>query len=188
MAGGLVKRLMDPGTTHIKLEQLPGWAGGEVTFFATATIDGCSVYIEGPADTPKFTHANAQAVQPTLATDTFSQKQVKIQAMDARLQNLKKGPATVVERPAYMIEDPVHVQAAKQQFSLQKGLPLAQFSGYSPYGAVVGVKGGDTWSVFMQKCGAFDYTSPGAGAQRSYIVPDAQESFPNGGASVRMMP
>jgi len=180
------------GTTRMKLEQPPGWAGGEVSFFATATIDGCSVYIEGPANTPKVTHANAQAVQPTLATDTFAQKQVKIQAkiqaMDTRLQNLKKGPAAVVERPAYMIDDPVQVQTAKQQFALQKGIPLAQVSGYSPFGAVVGVKGGGTWTFFMQKCGAFDYTPPGAGAQRSYTVLEAQEIFPNGGASIRMMP
>ena len=181
------------GTTRMKLEQPPGWGGPEVTFFATATIDGCSVYIEGPTAAPKVTHANAAAVQPTLPADTYAQKQpkiqAKIQAMDTRLQNLKKAPAAVVERPDYMVEDPVQVQAAKQQFANWKAVPVAQVKAYSPFGAVVGVKGGGNWTFYLQKSGAFDYTAVGGGpGLRSYMVLDAREVFPNGGGIVRILP
>jgi hypothetical protein len=181
------------GTTRIKLAQPPGWGGGEVKFFATATIDGCSVYIEGPATAPKVTHANANAVQPTLATDTFLQKTVKINAkiaaMDTRLGHVKKGPAAVVERPDYMVEDPVLVQAAKLQFANWKNIPVAQVTAYSPFGAVVGVKNGTTWTFYMQKNGAFDHMPVGgAVADRSYMVLDAIEVYPNGGGMVRLLP
>ncbi len=181
------------GTTRMKLAQPPGWGGGEVKFFATATIDGCSVYIEGPATSPKVTHANANSVQPTLATDTFVQKTAKINAkildMDTRLGHVKKGPAVVVERPNYMVEDPLLVQVAKQQFAAWKNIPVAQVTAYSPFGAVVGVKSGGSWTFYMQKNGAFDHVPPGGGvADRSYMVLDAIEVFPNGAGMVRLLP
>jgi hypothetical protein len=108
--------------------------------------------------------------------------------MDARLQNLKKGPATVVERPDYMIEDPVQVQAAKQHFANLKGLPLTEVTAYSPFGAVVGVRSGGNWTFYMQKCGAFDHGTPPGPTARSYIVLDALEIYPNGGGLFRLLP
>mgnify|MGYP000926501984 CR=1 FL=1 len=106
-----------------------------------------------------------------------------------RLGHLKKGPAVVVERPDYMVEDPVQVQAAKQQFAAWKNIPVAQVTAYSPFGAVVGVKNGTTWTFYMQKNGAFDHLAPGSHvADRSYMVLDAIEVFPNGGGIVRLLP
>ena len=181
------------GTTRMKLDQPDDWAGGEVKFFATAAIDGCSVYIEGPAHTPKVTHANAANVQPTLATDTYAQKQPKIlaksQAMDARVQFVRKTAVTVVERPDYMVEAPAQVHAAKQQFALRKGIPIVQVQSYMPFGAVMGVKSGGLWTFYMQKSGAFQYTPAlGGDVLDGYMVLGAREVYPNGGGAVRIIP
>ena len=180
------------GTTRIKLEEPPGWMGGPVSFFTTAMIDGCSVYVEGPATSPKVTHANAMSVQPTLSTDTYPQKQVKIAAkinvMDNRLQHIKKGTAHVVERPAYMIEDPLQVQAVKQRFATAWGIAVGDVTGYAPFGAVVGVKSGAAWTFYLQKNGTFDYDEVGTRGKTGYMVLDVCEIYPNGGALVRLMP
>ena len=180
------------GTTRIKLEEPPGWMGGPVSFFTTAMIDGCSVYVEGPATSPKVTHANAMSVQPTLSTDTYPQKQVKIAAkinvMDNRLQHIKKGTAHVVERPAYMIEDPLQVQAVKQRFATAWGIAVGDVTGYAPFGAVVGVKSGAAWTFYLQKNGSFYYDEVGTRGKTGYMVLDVCEIFPNGGALVRLMP
>lgn len=180
------------GTTRMKLEEPPAWTGGPVSFFSTAMIDGCSVYVEGPATSPKVTHANAMSVQPTASTDTYPQKQIKIAAkinvMDARVQHIKKGPASVVERPAYMIEDPVQVQAVKQRFATARGIAVGDVIDYAPFGAVVGVKSGAAWTFYLQKNGTFDYDEVGTRGKTGYMVLDVCEIFPNGGALVRLMP
>ena len=180
------------GTTRIKLEEPPGWMGGPVSFFTTAMIDGCSVYVEGPATSPKVTHANAMSVQPTLSTDTYPQKQVKIAAkinvMDNRLQHIKKGTAHVVERPAYMIEDPLQVQAVKQRFATARGIAVGDVTDYEPFGAVVGVKSGAAWTFYLQKNGSFYYDEVGTRGKTGYMVLDVCEIYPNGGALVRLMP
>ena len=89
------------GTTRMKLAEPPGYAGEEVKFFTTATIDGCSVYIEGSPATPKVSHLNASHVAPIpRGGETEANKLLRVQQksanMDARISIIKKGAATVV--------------------------------------------------------------------------------------------
>lgn len=180
-------------TARMKLSPPQNYNGVEPRFFATATIDGCSVYIEGPAATPKVTHANAQAVSSTTATDTWPVKQVKIQTkithMDTHYAFVKKGATTVVERPDYIVDDPAQVTVVKQQFAASKGIPVNLVDSYQPFGAVVGFRDGTDWKFYMQKCGMFDFRRTATGAAQSqYMVLDAREVWPNGGGTFRLLP
>ena len=182
------------GTTRMQLVSPPTYQGPEVRFFATATIDGCSVYVEGPATGPKVTHGNAQNIAPAPAfgvVETDLQKAGRIQAkivdMDARLAIIKKGPTTVVERGDY-IEDFLPGQtAARQQFATARGIPLGRVLTYQPFGAVVGVKMGTDWSFYLQKNGGFDFkmtaTSP---TRTAYMVLSVHEFWPNNTGGFRV--
>jgi len=181
-------------TTRMKLEEPAGaGGGGEVQFFATATIDGCSVYIEGPAATPKVSHLNAAAVAPPVAGETEAHKLGRIQqksnTMDQRIGFIKKGPATVVERTNY-IEDTAAGQATMRNlFAHRHHLPAGQVTKYDPFGAVVGVKSGGAWTFYLQKCGNFEFRrKPGSPVETAFMVIEARECWPNGGGAFRTLP
>jgi hypothetical protein len=179
--------------SRMKLSEPAGYGGDEVRFFATATIDGCSVYVEGPNATPKVTHLNAQRVATTTTTDTWLQKQVKIQQkithMDTQYGHIRKTGATVVERPDYIADDPAEVVRVKQAFALAKGIPVAQVVSYQPFGAVIGVKDGTDWTFYMQKNGTFEFRrTPTGGLLSAYFVLETREFWPNGGGAFRTIP
>jgi len=175
------------GTTRMKLTPPAGYAGDDILFFATATIDGCSVYVEGPAGTPKVSHVNAQRISPAPATgvaetDLVKQARIanKIADMDQRMNVIKKGLATVIERPDYIEDYGPGKTAARQQFANNLGIPLAQVLTYQPFGAVVGVCNGGNWTFYLQKNGAFDYKmTPTAATKSAYSVLSATEFWPN---------
>lgn len=179
---------------RMKLSEPGTYAGPAVRFFTTAMIDGCSVYIEGPRDTPKVSHANAQNVQPTATTDTWVAKQIKIQAkitaMDTRYGHLHKAGAAVIERPDYIVDDPVELVRVKQAFAAAHGVPANRVTSYQPFGAVLGFKDGTDWSFWLQKNGNFNYrrrtTDPHDTVK--YWVIDAREVWPNGGGHFRLIP
>jgi hypothetical protein len=181
------------GTTRMKLAPPPGYAGDEISFFATATIDGCSVYVEGPPATPKVSHLNAAHVSPTPTapeTDVAKQARItnKVADMDARMNLIKKGPATVVERPNYVEDFAPGQAAAKQRFATSKGIPVAQVLSYEPFGAVVGVRSGGNWKFYLQKNGAFSYRmTPTAKQQSAYMVLSASEFWPNNTGGFRVL-
>lgn len=183
-------------TTRMKLSEPDDYDGAAVRFFTTAMIDGCSVYIEGPPETPKVTHANAQSVQPTRTTDTWQQKQVKIaakiQAMDARQVHIQKRPTTVVERNNYIDDDPLLVQQLKARFALTKGVPATHVMEYQPFGSVLGFKDGTTWSFWLQKCGRFEWKQQPTDTLRQYKITnwviETREIWPNGGGVFRLIP
>lgn len=179
-------------TTRMKLSEPTTYNGPPVRFFATAAIDGCSVYIEGPAATPKVTHANAQNVRPTTATDTWKKKRskirTKIQTMDTRYEHLQKQNATVVERTDYIIDKPSRQTRAQADFARRIGIPATQVTSYQPFGTVVGFKDGNSWKFYMQKCAQFDYTrTPGGANKAQYVVLSACEIWPNGGGVFRTL-
>lgn len=181
------------GTTRMKLSPPPTYNGDEIRFFATATIDGCSVYVEGPAATPKVTHANAQNISPapTVGGETDLQKQQRIQNkianMDQRLGIIKKGATTVIERGDYIEDFAPGRTLVKQQFANAKGIPIGQVTDYQPFGAVVGVKQGTDWAFFLQKCGYFSYRpAPTANERSEYYVLSAQEFWPNNTGGFRV--
>jgi hypothetical protein len=172
------------GTTRIKLTPPAGYNGDDILFFATATIDGCSVYVEGPATSPKVSHLNAASVSPPPKggeTDIAKQGRIqnKIADMDTRMNIIKRGVATVVERPDYISDFAVGQTAMKQQFANSKHIPLAQVTDYQPFGAVIGVCSGGNWTFYLQKSGRFEYkmtpTSPSLGA---LMVLSATEFWP----------
>lgn len=176
------------GTTRMKLSPPPGYAGDEVLFFSTATIDGCSVYVEGPAATPKVSHLNALQIAPPPSpkappeTDLAKQGRIaaKIQDMDARMNIIKKGPATVIERPDYIEDFAPGKTAAKQQFANSKHIPLTQVTDYQPFGAVVGVFSNGGWKFFVQKNGRFQYRpTPVAPEVAEFQVLSATEFWPS---------
>lgn len=183
-------------TARMKLEQPATYAGDEVRFFTTAMIDGCSVYIEGPAATPKVTHINAQAIQPTRSTDSWAAKQVKIAAkiaaMDTRHAHVRKLAATVVERPDYIADDPAQLVQLKQRFATSRGIPVDQVMTYQPFGTVLGFKDGTDWSFWLQKNGSFEWKRNPAHTQRqwqvTYWVIEAREIWPNGAGAFRLIP
>lgn len=172
------------GTTRIKLAPPAGYTGDDILFFATATIDGCSVYVEGPATSPKVSHLNAAKVSPPpKGAETEIAKhgriQNKIADMDSRMNIIKRGAATVVERPDYISDYAAGQTAMKQQFATSKGIPLAQVSDYQPFGAVIGICSAGNWTFYLQKSGRFEYkmtpTSPSLGA---LMVLSATEFWP----------
>lgn len=179
---------------RMKLAEPGTYNGPAVRFFATAMIDGCSVYIEGPAATPKVSHANAQAVQPTTVQDAWVVKQVKIQAkitaMDTRYAHLHKAAAAVVERPDYIADDPAEVVRVKQAFANAHGVPLIRVTGYQPFGTVLGFKDGTDWSFWLQKNGTFNYRKRTTDPRDTvkYWVIEAREVWPNGGGQFRLIP
>lgn len=181
-------------TARMKLEEPATYNGPGVRFFTTAMIDGCSVYIEGPGDTPKVTHANAQAVQPTALTDNWVTKQNKIQAkilhMDAHYAHLRKAAAAVVERPDYIADDPAELLRVKTAFANAHGVPVNRVTSYQPFGAVLGFRDGNSWSFWLQKNGTFNYRKRTTDPHDSvkYWVIEAREVWPNGGGHFRLIP
>jgi hypothetical protein len=179
------------GMTRMKLSPPEGYDEAPVQFFATATIDGCSVYVEGPAGSPKVTHGNASRVSPPPALgrgerESDESKAVRIQKkidhMDVRISRIKaRQPGNVVvERPNY-IEDYAPGQAAvMQQFAMIKGILLDQVVEYQPFGAVIGVCTDEGWKFFLQKNGRLEYF-PNAAATRpsaAFMVLSANEFWP----------
>lgn len=183
-------------TTRMKLSEPDDYEGPPVRFFTTAMIDGCSVYIEGPPETPKVTHSNAKAVQPTRTTDTWLQKQAKIaaktQAMDARQTHIQKRVTTVVERNNYIDDDPLLVQQLKARFALTKGVPASHVIEYQPFGSVLGFKDDTTWSFWLQKCGRFEWKQRATDTLRQYKITnwviETREVWPDGGGVFRLIP
>lgn len=179
------------GTTRMKLEPPPGYAGDEVKFFTTATIDGCSVYIEGPAAAPKVSHLNASHVAPIPAGgETEANKLLRIQQksadMDARHHVIQKSQARVVERKDYIADTAVGQAQMRQLFANSKHLPAALVTDYQPFGAVVGLKSGANWTFYLQKCGRFSYrTQAGGPLLGALMVLEARECWPGGGGVFR---
>lgn len=181
-------------TARMKLAEPGTYNGPAVRFFTTAMIDGCSVYIEGPGDAPKVTHANAQSVQPTSVHDNWVTKQNKIQAkinhMDTNYAHLHKAGAAVVERPNYIADDPAELLQVKTAFANAHGVPVNRVTDYQPFGAVLGFKDGNNWSFWLQKNGTFNYrkrtTDPRLTVK--YWVIEAREVWPNGGGHFRLIP
>lgn len=182
-------------TTRMKLAEPDDYDGPPVRFFTTAMIDGCSVYIEGPADTPKVTHSNARSVQPTQSTDTWLQKQAKIQAkieaMNARQMHISKLTTTVIERPDYIDDDPLLVRLLKGNFARTKGVPPSHVMEYQPFGAVLGFKDDTTWSFWLQKCGRFEWKQRAEDTLRQYKITnwviETRKIWPDGGGVFRLM-
>ena len=180
------------GTTRMKLASPPG-GGDEVRFFATATIDGCSVYIEGDPATPKVSHLNAAhvAVMPQRG-ETEANKLLRVQQksadMDARLNVIKKGPAGVVERKDYIADTALGQTQMRQMFADRNHLPHANVFEYQPFGAVVGLKSGASWTFYLQKCGRFAYRKkPGGPSFSAFMVIEARECWPAGGGVFRTL-
>jgi hypothetical protein len=181
------------GTTRMKLAEPPGYAGDEVQFFTTATIDGCSVYIEGSPATPKVSHLNASHVAPVpQSAETEANKLLRIQQkssdMDARLNIIKKGTATVVERKDYIADTAAGQTQMKQLFANRKHVPSATVTDYQPFGAVVGLKSGGSWTFYLQKCGNFGYRPQAQGPLlNAMMVIEARECWPGGAGVFRMI-
>jgi hypothetical protein len=175
------------GATRMKLSPPAGYAGDDILFFATATIDGCSVYVEGPGATPKVSHVNAARVSPPPAsgvveTDLAKQARIanKIADMDQRMGVIKKGLTHVVERPDYIEDYGPGQTAAKQQFANSMGIPLGQVTKYEPFGAVLGVCDAGNWTFYLQKNGQFEYTmTPTSATKSAYCVLSVSEFWPN---------
>jgi hypothetical protein len=192
------------GVTRMKLSPPQGYTGDPIEFFATAAIDGCSVYVEGPAATPKVSHANANAVAPAPLMRTqqlaelehvrLGRVQAKITDMDNRMNIIKKGQATVVDRPHYMSADTALGRAgAMQAFANAHGFRLDQVVEYIPMGAVIGVMTNGQWKFFLQKFGSFGYysnkptpQSPPKGYKSTYYVLAANEFWPANSAGARI--
>lgn len=176
------------GTARMTLSEPDGYNGEEVRFFATATIDGCSVYIEGPSHAPKVTHINAAAISPTTRVDPWDQKQLKIQAkiadMDARFVQVQRRTGHVLERPHYMVEEKRELKALKKRFAQTKGIPYQQIGMYDPFGAVLGFQDGGHWTFYVQKSAKFDWRrrpeDPPRLMQSSLWVHEVLEIWPNG--------
>lgn len=180
-------------TTRMKLEADAGHGGQEVQFFATATIDGCSVYIEGPPAAPKVSHLNASNVAPANAGESEAAKLARVQqksaAMDVRLGRVKKGVATVIERKDYIADTAAGQTMLKTGFANRKHIAPALVLDYQPFGAVVGVKNAGTWTFYLQKCGRFRYTDVARGKDvDEFMVLEARECWPNGGGVFRTLP
>lgn len=179
--------------TRMKLSPPPAWAGSDVVFFATATINGCSVYIEGPADTPKVAHANASNFQSvTSSTLTWAQKQAKIQQksafMDQRFAPLKKtATATLAERRNYMAVSGGDIDAARTRYAGIMGVPVDSVypDTYNPIGAVVGLKSNGAWRFLLQKSVSFGYRPRRGGYASGFVVLEARELWPGGAGHFR---
>jgi len=173
------------GTTRMKLSPPAGYTGDDIKFFATATIDGCSVYVEGPATSPKVSHLNAANIAPPpvgAETDLAKQGRVaaKIADMDTRMNVIKKGVATVVERPDYIEDFAPGKTAARQAFATAMNIPLAQVTDYQPFGAVVGVVNAGNWVFYLQKNGRYDYKlTPTGKTLSAFKVLSATEFWPS---------
>ena len=180
------------GTTRMKLAPPAGYTGDEIKFFGTATIDGCSVYVEGPQTSPKVSHNNASDVAPypnRPETDAEKQQRVtaKIQAMDARMAVIKKGPSTVVERPNYMEDYAPGRSAAMLQFANSRNIPIGQVISYEPFGAIIGISSGGNWTFYVQKSGTFTYKMTPTGKDMSaYFVLSANEFWPTNTGGFRI--
>jgi hypothetical protein len=181
------------GITRMHLAPPAGYHGDEIRFFATAAINGCSVYIEGPAATPKVMHLNAENVQPTLVTDTYRDKEPKIQAkiadMDIRANAVRKGASTVVERPKYMVEKPSVLLEHRQLFAHTKGINVTDVTLTAPQGSVIGVKDGATWTFYFQRALIFTYRVGGqiGVQQQEACIAAADQVWPSGQGIFRML-
>ncbi len=182
------------GTTRMKLKPAPGYAGDEVRFFATATINGCSVYVEGPAETPKVTHGNAGDFAKFSASAPWDQKSQRIQAkstfMDQRFAPLRGAQATVVDRPTYMAAAQNDITIARQIFATRMAVPLNDVyeNTYNPIGAVVGLKGSTaSWKFYLQKNVSFGYKPRQGGYASGFVVIQAVEIWPNGPGQFRQV-
>jgi hypothetical protein len=181
--------------TRMKLEAPKG---AKVNFFTTAMIDGCSVYVEGPATSPKVTHANAQAVETTSTGDDWGTKQIKIgkktKHMTDQFALIKKGAAAVVERPNYIVEDPTQLLLVVQDFKRKRGLADDVEVQYAPFGAVVGFRNKfGNWTFYVQKNGVFSFDGPSQSGTRmvQYIcnrVLSLDELWPNGNGNFKLIP
>ncbi len=58
----------------------------DVRVFFTAPVDGCSILIEGPRETPSVYHANA--VDHTVGTDSYTQRRNRTAKIEQRWQNV----------------------------------------------------------------------------------------------------
>jgi hypothetical protein len=182
------------GMTRMKLRTPPGYNGEEVRFFATATINGCSVYIEGDPANPKVTHANASAYATFAGSATWAEKSQKIGQkstfMDQRFAPLRSQVATVVDRPMYMASAGNHIDVARQTFATRMGVPLDNVYAdtYNPIGAVVGLKGDNgNWTFYLQKSVSFGFRNRKGTYLDGYIVLQANEIWPHGAGLVRML-
>jgi hypothetical protein len=186
--------------TRMKLAAPGTYAGPDVTFFATATINGCSVYIEGPGATPRVTHGNAgDYKKPKGHTWEAKEKSIakKTAFMDVRFAPLKKtASATVAARPDYMAARSSDVQAALLRYAAVIGLPPERFEieGYNAIGAVVGLRQNGSWKFYLQRSASFNYrTKPncvrgckcGCKAVSGYAVLSAEELWPGGTGTFR---
>ncbi|MDH3692507.1 MAG: hypothetical protein OEU36_24005 [Gammaproteobacteria bacterium] len=177
--------------TRMNLKAPRRWNGPPIQVFATATINGCSVFIEGDPGRPKATHANAQQVQPTLRQDSFEEKQPKIQAkiqsMNESYDTLRtKTGAKAVHRPNYMIEAPNLVTARKQELANGLHIPVEQVHDFIPVGSAIGIRSSDTdnWTFFYQRCVSFSYTNIVGKYKSGHKVLDFGEFWPNGTGSI----
>jgi len=183
------------GTTRMKLSPPEGYNGDAIKFFATAAIDGCSVYVEGPAATPKVSHLNASNIAPAPAmgvaeTDLAKQARIdlKIANMDARMALIRKGETRVVERQHYIEDFQPGRVAAVRTIARLMNIPSAQVRDYQPFGTVVGVVKAGTWVFYLQKCAAFEYRLTSTSPWRAGVrVLSAAEFWPtNTGGGFRV--
>ena len=184
-------------TTRMKLSPDPNHVGDEVRFFATATINGCSVYIEGNPDTPKVTHANAGSFGTThKASDSWAtiglRTQGKSNFMDQRYTNLNKTPGhtSLVERSNYMAASALGVTEARTTFARVMGVGVNDVyeDTYNPLGALVGLKQANGhWKFWVQRNVLFGYKPRSGGYKSGYIVLGVSEVWPNGGGNFRQV-
>lgn len=182
-------------TTRMKLGADPGYTGPDVTFFATATVNGCSVYVEGSPAAPKVSHSNASAHSGTNAGgDSWAVKlaraQAKSQFMDQRYGHLRKGPTTVVERANYVAGSTPEIDQAAAAFARTMRVPLTAVykDTYNPIGAVVGLKHADgNWKFWVQSNVDFGFRPREGGYKNGSVVFRVQELWPNGGGHYRQI-
>lgn len=181
--------------TRMKLSPPPGYTGSEVKFFATAAINACSVYVEGPGATPKVTHANAQEHEPIGGGDSWAEKIRKTQAksadMDSRYAKVSKQQSTLVERSDYIVSGDTALQNARSRFAAMVGVPVDNVYAdtYNPLGAVIGVKQADgTWQFYVQKNVCFGYKPSKGGYTSAYKVMEVKKLWPGGTGSFRNFP
>ena len=98
------------------------------------------------------------------------------------------GTATVVERKDYIADTATGRTQMMQLFANRKHVPPANVSDYQPFGAVVGLKSGGSWTFYLQKCGVFSYRTQAQGPLLdAMMVIDARECWPGGAGVFRMI-
>ena len=124
--------------------------------------------------------------------ETEANKLLRVQQksanMDARISIIKKGAATVVERKDYIADTAAGRTQMMQLFANRTHVSPANVSDYQPFGAVVGLKSGGSWTFYLQKCGRFSYrTQPQGPLLGAMMVIEARECWPGGGGVFRMI-